>query len=152
MKRALALLTMTGLVAVPATALGASQTTSRHFTDHLTGALVLTRGSAATEAFKVTTSDVGPGAGVTVDTPTSSTGGNTVSTLYFANGSIRSTGSYHLGAAGADGVLPVTVTGHNVGGTGIFKDAGGAFKATGTDDPKTKMVTLTVTGTVTEPR
>jgi hypothetical protein len=152
MKRALALLTMIGLAAVPVTALAASRTRSHHFTDHLAGALVLTHGSAATEAFKVTTSDVGPGAGVTVDTPTSSTGGKTVSTLYFANGSIRSSGSYRLGAAGANGVFPITVTGHNVGGTGIFKDAGGTFKGTGTDNPKTKMVTLTVTGTVTEPR
>jgi hypothetical protein len=152
MKRAVALLAMTGLAAVPVTALAAGPTRSHHFTDHLTGALVLTRGSKVTEAFKVTTSDVGPGAGVTVDTPTSSTGGNTVSTLYFTNGSIRSSGSYQLGAAGVDGVLPVTVTGHNVGGTGVFKDAGGTFKATGADNPKTKMVTLTVTGTVTKPR
>jgi hypothetical protein len=151
MKRALALLTTIGLAVVPVTALAASRTRSHHFTDHLAGALVLTHGSAATEAFKVTTSDVGPGAGVTVDTPTSSTGGKTVSTLYFANGSIRSTGSYHLGAAGAGGVLPVTGSGRNVGGTGVFKGAGGTFKLTGTDNPKTKTVTLTVTGTVTEP-
>jgi hypothetical protein len=152
MKRALALLTVTGLAAVPVTALAAGGTKSRHFTDHLTGALVLTQGSRVTDAFKVTTSDVGPGAGVTVDTPTSSTGGKTVSTLYFASGSIRSSGRYRLGAAGAGGVVPVTASGHNVGGTGIFKGAGGTFRATGTDNPTTKVVTLTVTGTVTEPR
>jgi hypothetical protein len=151
MKRALALLTVTGLAAVPVTALAAGQTKSHHFIDHLAGATVLTRGKTVTEAFKVTTNDVGPGAGVVVDTVTSSTAGKTASTLYFANGSIRSTGSYHLGAAGAGGVLPVTGSGRNVGGTGVFKGAGGTFKLTGTDNPKTKTVTLTVTGTVTGP-
>jgi hypothetical protein len=151
MKRAIALLTVTGLAAVPVAALAAGQTVSHHFTDHLLGATVLTRGSTVTEAFKVTTSDVGPGAGVVVDKVTSSTAGKTLSALYFANGSIRSTGTYHLGAARADGVLPVTGSGRNVGGTGVFKGAGGTFKITGADNPKTKMVTLTVTGTVTEP-
>ncbi len=151
MRRALALLTVTGLAAVPVTALAAGQAKSRHFTDHLIGAPVLTKGSKVTEAFKVTTSDVGPGAGVIVDTVTSSTSGKTASTLYFANGSIRSSGTYRLGAAGAGGVLPVTASGHNVGGTGVFKGAGGTFTVTGTDNPKTKTVTLTVTGTVTEP-
>jgi hypothetical protein len=151
MKHVVALLTVTGLAAVPVTALAAGQTKSHHFTDHLAGATVLTRGKTVTEAFKVTTNDVGPGAGVVVDTVTSSTAGKTASTLYFANGSIRSTGSYHLGAAGAGGVLPVTGSGRNVGGTGVFKGAGGTFKLTGTDSPKTKTVTLTVTGTVTEP-
>ena len=152
MKRALALVTVAGLAVVPVSALAASGMKSHHFTDHLIGALVATQGSKAIDAFKVTTSDVGPGAGVTVDTATSSTGGKTVSTLYFADGSIRSTGSYRLGAAGAGGVLPVTVSGKNVGGTGAFKGVGGAFRGTGTDNPKTKMVTLTVTGTVTEPK
>jgi hypothetical protein len=81
MKRALALLTVTALAAVPVTALAAGKKQSHHFTDHLTGALVVTQGSRSTYAFKVTTSDVGPGAGVTVNTTTSSTGGKTVSTL-----------------------------------------------------------------------
>jgi hypothetical protein len=149
MKRVLALLTVAALAAVPVTALAAGKKKSRHFTDHLTGALVLTQGSRSTYAFKVTTSDVGPGAGVTVDTSTSSTGGKTVSMLYFANGSIRSSGTYQIGAAGADGLVPVTASGHNVGGTGIFKGAGGKFTGTGTDNPKTNMVTLTISGTVT---
>jgi hypothetical protein len=152
MKRALALVTVTGLAAVPVTALAAGTTKSHHFTDHLTGAVVQTHGSSATLAFKVTASDNGPGAGIIVDTTTSSTAGKTVSTLYFANGSIRSIGTYRLGAAGKGGLLPVTASGHNVGGSGSFQGAGGAFAATGSDNPKTKMVTLTVTGTVTEPR
>jgi hypothetical protein len=152
MKRALALLTVTAVVAVPVTALAAGRKTSHHFTDHLTGALVLARGSTSTYAFKVTTSDDGPGAGVTVDTSTSSTAGKTVSMLYFAHGSIRSSGTYRIGPAKGDGLVPVTAGGHNVGGTGMFEGAGGKFAATGTDNPKTNMVTLTVTGTVTAPR
>jgi hypothetical protein len=152
MKRALALLTVTALVAVPVTALAAGRKTSHHFTDHLTGALVLTRGSTSTYAFKVTTSDDGPGAGVTVDRSTSSTAGKTVSMLYFAHGSIRSSGTYRIGPAKADGLVPLTAGGHNVGGTGMFKGAGGTFTATGTDNPTAHTVTLTVTGTVTAPR
>jgi hypothetical protein len=152
MKRALALLTVAALAAVPVTALAAGKKKSHHFTDHLTGALVQTQGATTTYAFKVATTDDGPGAGVTVDTSTSSTGGKTVSMLYFAHGSIRSSGTYQIGAAGADGLVAVSARGHNVGGTGIFKGAGGKFTATGIDNPKTTMVTLTVTGTVTEPR
>lgn len=150
MKRALSLLAVAALAAVPVTALAAGTKRSHHFTDHLTGALVLTHGSTSTYAFKVRTTDVGPGAGVTVDTSTSSTGGKTVSILYFAHGSIRSSGTYQIGAAGTDGLVPVTARGHNVSGTGIFKGAEGKFTATGTDNPNTKMVTLTITGTVTE--
>jgi hypothetical protein len=152
-------LTVTGLTALAvasaatlATAApGPHGTASHHFTDHLLGATVQTQGKRAVEVFRVSTSDSGPGASVSVTRSTSATTGTLTSVIYFAAGSVRSSGTYRISTPtpGAPDVVKVTLSGHTIGGTGTDKGATGSFHGTGTDNTKTKTQTLTVSGTIT---
>lgn len=148
MRRVLVLV-MLAAAAMPVTALAATTGKAHHFIDHMVGALVQTQGGKPVYAYKVQTSDDGPGANVTVDTVTSSTAGTVRAITYLTNGSVITSGTYHIGAANADGLVPVTVSGRIIGGTGAFKGARGTFHGTGIDNPKTNMVTLTLAGTNT---
>lgn len=150
MRRVLVLVTLAAVAtAVPVTALAATTGKTHHFTDHMLGALVQTKGGKPIYAYKVQTSNDGPGANVTVDTVTSSSAGIVRATTYLTNGSVRTTGTYHIKGANAAGLVLVTVRGHITGGTGAFKGDRGTFHGTGTDNPKTTMVTLTLVGTST---
>lgn len=156
MKRLLFAITLAALAVASGEALataspGPHSTGSHHFTDHLLGATVQTHGKRAVEVFRVSTSDAGPGASVSVTRSTSATTGTVTSVIYFADGSVRSTGTYRISAPtpGAPDVVKLMVNGHTIGGTGIDKGATGAFHGTGTDNTKTKTQTLTVSGTIT---
>jgi hypothetical protein len=156
MKRLLFAISLAALAIASGAALasaspGPHSTGSHHFTDHLLGATVQTQGKRAVEVFRVSSSDNGPGASVSVTRSTSATGGTVTSVIYFANGSVRSTGTYSITAPtpGAPDVVKVTLQGHTIGGTGIDKGATGVFHGTGTDNTKTKTQTITVSGTIT---
>ncbi|MFZ1996120.1 MAG: hypothetical protein WAU75_18555 [Solirubrobacteraceae bacterium] len=136
------------LVALSATALAASGR-QHHVTDHLIGAQFQKQGKTSTYAFEVHASDAGTGAAYTVDTSTSSTGGTTHGVAYFASGSVRTAGTYRIGAARSNGVISVTFTGRDTGGTGAFKGIHGTYRGTGTDNTKTNVATLTLKGTDT---
>ncbi len=156
MKRTLIATTLATLAAASAAALATAaprphSTAGHHFTDHLLGATVQTRGKRAVEVFRVSTSDSGPGASVSVTRSTSATTGTVTSVIYFADGSVRSTGTYRISAPtpGAPDIVKVTLSGHTNGGTGIDKGATGTFHGSGTDNTKTKTQTITVSGTIT---
>lgn len=156
MKRLLFAITLAALVVASEGALataspGPHSTGSHHFTDHLLGATVQTQGKRSVEVFRVSTSDSGPGASVSVTRSTSATTGTIASVIYFADGSVRSTGTYRISAPtpGAPDVVKLTIDGHTIGGTGTDKGATGVFHGTGTDNTKTKTQTLTVSGTIT---
>jgi hypothetical protein len=149
MRRLLVLATLAGVAAMPVAALAAGTGKTHHYTDHLVGALVQSQGKTTVYAYKVQSNDSGPGASVSVNTITSSTGGKTRSVNFFASGSVRAVGTYHVGAAGSSGLAALTASGRITGGTGAFKGARGTFHATGTDNPKTNMVKLTLTGVIT---
>jgi hypothetical protein len=136
------------LVALPATALAASGR-QHHVTDHLIGAQFKKQGKTSTYAFEIHASDAGTGASYSVDTSTSSKGGTTNGVAYFANGSVGTTGTYRLGAALPSGVVSLTFTGRDTGGTGAFKGIHGTYTGTGTYNPKTNVATLTLKGTDT---
>jgi hypothetical protein len=146
MRRIVIGLMVIGLGAVPLTAVAAGQK-SRHFTDHLLGALVQTRGSSSTYVYEVSSKQFGQGAGVLVGKSTSSTAGTSRGVIYFASGSVRSVTTYRI-APEPNGVLRVTSTGHDTGLSGVFKGLHGSVHATGSQDPNTHIVTLTATGTL----
>jgi hypothetical protein len=146
MRRIVLGLMVIGLGAVPLTAVAAGQK-SRHFTNHLLGALVQTPGSSSTYVYEVSSKQFGPGAGVLVSKSTSATTGTSRGVIYFASGSLRSVTTYRI-AAEPNGVLRLTSTGRDTGLSGVFKGLHGSVHATGSQDPKTHMVTLTATGTL----
>ena len=109
MRRIVLGLMVIALGAVPLTAVAAGQK-SRHFTNHLLGALVQTRGSSSTYVYEVSSKQFGPGAGVLVSKSTSATTGTSRGVIYFASGSLRSVTTYRI-AAEPNGVLRLTSTG-----------------------------------------
>ena len=146
MRRIVIGLIVIGLGAVPLRAVASGQK-SRHFTDHLLGALVQTRGSSSTYAYEVHSKPFGQGAGVLVGKSTSSTTGTTRGVIYFASGSVRSVTTYRV-TPEPNGLLRVTSTGHDTGLSGVLKGLHGSVHATGSQDPNTHIVTLTATGTL----
>ena len=149
MRRVIVLVTLAGVAVLPVAALAASTGKTHHYTDHLVGALVQQHGKISVYAYRVTSSDVGPGASVSVDSATGSKTGAIRATSYFSNGSVRTAGSFRLGAGTASGLVAVATSGKVTGGTGAFKGAHGTFRGTGTYNPKTNMTTLTVHGVIT---
>ena len=156
MKRLLFAITLAALTAASGGALAAASpghhsTASHRFTDHLVGATVQTNGKRSVDAFTVSSSDAGPGASTSVTRSTSATTGTFATVVYLGNGSVRTAGTYRISAptATAPNMVSVTLHGHITGGTGIDKGATGTFHGTGTDNTKTKIQKLTVTGTIT---
>jgi hypothetical protein len=148
MRRALALLSLTVLVAVSATTL-ASAGTTHHATDDFLGAEVQSQGKSSTYAFKVHASNAGAGAAITVNTSTSSTTGKTRGVAYFRDGSVKTAGTYRIASASSTGTVSVTFSGHDAGGTGAFKGIRGTFHGTGTYNPVTHTTDITLTTTYT---
>jgi hypothetical protein len=155
MKRLLIAITLAALTVASGGALASASpghsTASHRFTDHLVGATVQTKGKRSVDAFTVSSSDAGPGASTSVTRSTSATTGTFTTVVYLGNGSVRTAGTYRISAptATAPNMVSVTLHGHITGGTGIDKGATGTFHGTGTDNTKTKIQMLTVTGTIT---
>ena len=97
--------------------------------------------------YEVSSKQFGQGAGVLVSKSTSSTTGTSRGVIYFASGSVRSVTTYRI-APEPNGLLRVTSTGHDTGLSGVFKGLNGSVHATGSQDPKTHIVTLIATGTL----
>ena len=62
---------------------------------------------------------------------------------------MRTTGTYRIGVARSSGLISVTFTDRDTGGTGAFKGIYGTYTGTGTYNPKTNVATLTLKGTDT---
>jgi hypothetical protein len=146
MKRLFTVLVLSALVVVPATALAAKK--KHHVTDHLVGNVIRSSGSTTVYAGSVVASDAGNGAATLTNTATSATAGTTRGVSYFSNGSVRSSGNYKVNPVPlANGDIAVTSAGRITGGTGRFKGVSGTYTASGVQDPKTGIVTLTVKAT-----
>src|SRR5437588_8170156 len=99
-------------------------------------------------------SDPSLGKGATIYTITGSSTSQTVAfQVWFSPGSLRGTASVTLGAADANGQVPVSGSGNLTGGTAKYKGAKGKLSFKGTSDagtaakPGTGNVTVTATGT-----
>ena len=114
-----------------------------HFTAHFLGAAVSNhenvydvRGNprgAAVQIFK---------------TNAKGTAGTDTTTGYYGTGTLVSKDAYTLSKPNAKGIVTIKGAGHFVSGTGIYKHVRGAYKFTGTSNIKTRVVRVTVTGTI----
>jgi hypothetical protein len=117
-----------------------------HFTSHVVGASI----SATQATFKLHDSVFGNGAGVqTVKVNAAGTGGADTETTYYGNGTAKSKGTFKLGAPDANGILPVTGSGHDISGTGKAKGLRSSYTFTGTINSMTSVITVTLKGTYT---
>ena len=128
------------------TSAAAAASTAGHFTRSFLGASVKTGESVY---------DVrGPGgyrgaAVQIVKVNASGTAGTDTATSYDASGTIVSKDQFTLSKPDANGIVTITGTGHFVSGTGIYKHIKGKYKFTGTDNAKTGVIMVKVTGTET---
>lgn len=143
MRRALlAIIAIAGLsIPVIASAAGKRQI---HFTTKVTGAPI----SANQATYKVHDSHFGDGAGVQTVTVKGS-GGTDTETTYYGNASARSRGKFKIGTPNANGIAPLTGSGHDIGGTGRAKGLKSSYTYRGTYDTKTGQFTVTLAGTYT---
>jgi hypothetical protein len=131
-----------GAVVLPAVAATGPTHKNVHFTSIADGAAI----SATESVLKVTDSRAGKGAGVQKITSLTATGGTDTTTVYYGNATAVSHDTFTLGAADANGVLPVTGHGHDVRGTGRLKHLTSTYTFVGTYDPKTTILHVKLTG------
>jgi hypothetical protein len=74
------------------------------------------------------------------------TAGTDTTTGYYGTGTLVSKDAYTL--SNAKGIVTIKGTGHFVSGTGIYKHVKGTYKFTGTSNIKTRVIRVTVTGTI----
>jgi hypothetical protein len=110
-----------------------------------TGALINRNGSTLAVA-AVTNSLDGDGAVVSKVTLNGS-GGTDTAVRYQANGVGTFKETFTNGAPDANGVIPYTGRGTCTGGTGVHRREKCSYSFTGSYDPKTSVVSFTITGT-----
>lgn len=115
-----------------------------HFTSKIVGAGI----SANQSTYKVQDSQFGDGAGVQTVNVNGSSGSDTEIT-YYGNATARSKGTFTIGKPGANGIAPLTGSGHDVSGTGKAKGLRSTYTYTGTYNTKTAVFNVTLTGTYT---
>jgi hypothetical protein len=129
-------------IAIPALAASGA----RHKTQHFTETLVGTGISKKQSVYKVHSSTQGNGAAVQTFTSTNSQGGTSTAVTYYRNGSSKGTADFKFGKP-QNGFLPITGSGHTTGGTGADKGVHATYTFKGTENIKTGIVKVTVTGT-----
>ena len=127
-------------VAIPASAGAAAKL--KHFTLTLTGAPV----SSTENVYAAQDSRHGPGAAVQMITANGTSGTDT-DTVYYKNGSVVGHDAFTIGAPDANGIVSITGHGTAVGKSGALKGAKWTYTFTGTDNTKTNVLQVTVTGT-----
>ena len=115
-----------------------------HFTDTVVGAAI----SATQSAYKAHDSVFGSGAGVQT-VKVSSAGGTDSEITYYGNASANSKGTFKIGTPDANGIAPLTGSGHDVSGTGKAKGLTSTYTYTGTYNTKTGAFKVKLTGTYT---
>jgi hypothetical protein len=68
---------------------------------------------------------------------------------YYGNATAKSTGTYRIGAADANGVATLTGSGHDVRGTGRARGLRSSYTYSGTINMNTGLFKVTLTGTYT---
>jgi hypothetical protein len=144
MRKALTAMLAIGALVIPVAASAAGKQRHVHFTAQVVGAGV----SATQSAYKIHDSHFGNGAGVQTVTTTAS-GGTDSEITYYGDATARSTGTFTVGTPDANGIAPVTGSGHDVGGTGKAKGLKSTYTYSGTLNTKTGVFEITLTGTYT---
>jgi hypothetical protein len=139
-KALLAIIAVAGLsVPVIASAAGKRHI---HFTSKIVGAGI----SASKAAYRIHDSHFGNGAGVQTITVKGS-GGSDTEITYYGNATARSKGTFKLGTPDANGIAPLTGSGHDIGGTGRATGLRSSYTYSGTFNTKTSVFKVTLTGT-----
>jgi hypothetical protein len=134
------------VVALTSSAFAATKPKKVHFTQTAIGAPV-----SSTEAVYATKDSVhGQGAAVqTTVINSTATAGTDTTTSFFKNGSSVGHDTFTLTAPDANGVITVTGHGTSVGKSGTLKGHKATYTFTGTDNSKTNIIQVTITGTTT---
>jgi hypothetical protein len=133
-------------VALAGSAAAATQHKKVHFTQTALGAP-----ASATENVYATKDSVhGQGAAVqTTVVNSTATAGTDTTTSFFKTGWSVSHDTFTLSAPDANGVLTITGHGTSVGKGGKLKGTKSTYTFTGTDNSKTNVIQVTITGTTT---
>jgi hypothetical protein len=115
-----------------------------HFTSTVVGAAI----GGTQSAYKVHDSVFGNGAGVQT-VKLSGAGGTDREVTYYGNAIAKSKGTFKIGAPDANGIAPLTGSGHDIGGTGKAKGLTSAYTYTGTYNTKTSVFKVKLKGTYT---
>ncbi len=139
------LITMVGIAAlsVPVVASAAAKR-HVHFTSTTIGAAI----SGTESTFKLHDSVFGNGAGVQT-IKLSGAGGTDSEITYYGNASAKSTGTFKIGTPDANGIAPLTGSGHDFSGTGKAKGLKSTYTYTGTYNTKSTVFKVKLTGTYT---
>jgi hypothetical protein len=143
MRRALIALVAIAGLSIPVVASAAGK---RHikFTDKIVGNSI----GGTQAAFKVHDTHFGNGAGVQT-VKLSGLNGTDSEVTYYGNASLKSKGSFTVGAPDASGIATITGSGHDVSGTGKAKGVSSSYTYAGTLNTKTGVFTVTLKGTYT---
>ena len=113
-----------------------------HFTDTIVGAGI----SANRSVFSIHDSIHGNGAGTQTVTPSGS-GGSDTEIIYYGNATASSRGTFTVGIPDANGIAPLSGSGHDVSGTGKLRHLSSSYTYTGTINTKTGVFRITLRGT-----
>lgn len=119
-----------------------------HKNVHFTETIDLASLSASQDVYAIHDSVAGDGAGVSINHYSSATAATDVATTYYRGGTTRAKDTYTLSAPDPDGIITISGTGHDVGGTGRFKHLRSTYTITGTYDTKANVGHFTVKGTL----
>lgn len=150
MRKSLQVVSVTGILAAMALS-SASGATPRTKTVSFVGTAHGNQISATESAFKYHDSVFGDGAGVQT-TKLDGLNGTDKTKTYYGNGLAKSTDTFTIGTANADGIASITGTGHDTGGTGSAKGLTSSYTITGTFDTKSGMFQVTLKGKYKIPR
>jgi hypothetical protein len=142
-------------IALSVSAAAAAKRPTKHaFTGTVLGDVILSNGTSYENAYKITTSADGTGAGWNQGSNSSSTSlpltGRSTNYNYFADGVNPVRTTYTISAANASGVAVLTGSGECIaGGTRVFKHQKCKFTETGTYNVNTGIFHVELKGTYT---
>jgi hypothetical protein len=137
------LIAIVGIAALSVPVIGSAATKRHvHFTTSIAGAAI----SGTQSAYKAHDSVFGNGAGVQT-VKLSGAGGSDSEITYYGNASAKSSGTFKIGAPDANGIAPLTGSGHDVSGTGKAKGLQSSYTYSGTYNTKTSIFKVKLTGT-----
>jgi hypothetical protein len=115
-----------------------------HFHERVAGAAI----SAHRVVYTLHDSHFGNGAGVET-VKVSGLSGTDTEVTYYGNASTRSKGKFTVGAPDANGIAPITGSGHDISGTGKAKGLKSTYTYRGRYNIKTGAIKTTVKGVYT---
>jgi hypothetical protein len=131
-------------IAVAGPAIGAA---TKSFKEKLDGAQISSSGTSFVQVYKVQSNRAGPGAAVQHATAdVNALTGKSTTVTYWGNGTSTSKETFTFTAPDANGTIHVAGTGKTIKGTGKHKGEKSTFTFTGTQNSKTTVTHIDVTG------